>query len=277
MKSIVSTVVIASALIAGAAQAASRSSASAYGLTADGRLLQFKVARNIRPGTIGFLSGFSNGETSLIGMDFRVQNGQLYGVGNAGGIYTIDTATASMTLVGVLTTAPSGTQFGVDFNPAANRLRVVSDTGQNLRHDVGTMGFTTLVDTALTTPTTGIGGAAYINNDVSSVTGTALYDLDVTNNQIHLQSPANNGTLALIGGLGVDPAGAVGFDIQTAANEAGIAVRNTGYAAMTLNGEAMTRVFEIDLTTGAALLAGSFPDGLSVVDIAFPTPAVVID
>jgi hypothetical protein len=32
--------------------------------------------------------------------------------------------------------ALQGTRFGVDFNPAANRLRVISDLGQNLRHNI---------------------------------------------------------------------------------------------------------------------------------------------
>jgi hypothetical protein len=34
-----------------------------------------------------------------IGIDFRVQDGQLYGVGNGGGVYTIDTTNAQASLV----------------------------------------------------------------------------------------------------------------------------------------------------------------------------------
>ena len=41
-----------------------------------------------------------------------------------------------------LTVPLSGSFFGVDFNPAADRLRIVSDTGQNLAHNVN--GATTL-------------------------------------------------------------------------------------------------------------------------------------
>ncbi len=80
---------------------------------------------------IGTVSGLS-GDTKLIGIDFRVQDGRLYGVGELGGVYTVDTATATATKVSQLTTAPSGTNFGVDFNPASDRLRVINDTGQNL-------------------------------------------------------------------------------------------------------------------------------------------------
>jgi hypothetical protein len=69
----------------------------------------------------------------LVGIDYRVQDGALYGVGNLGGIYTIDDESAATEQVGQLTIPLVGVDFGVDFNPAANALRVVSDTGQNLR------------------------------------------------------------------------------------------------------------------------------------------------
>ena len=41
-----------------------------------------------------------------------------------------------------LTIPLDGTVFGVDFNPAADRLRIISDTGQNLRHNVNAGGVT---------------------------------------------------------------------------------------------------------------------------------------
>jgi hypothetical protein len=64
-------------------------------------------------------------DASLVGIDFRVQDGQLYGVGDGGGIYTIDTTNAKATLVSSLTVAldPLATSFGVDFNPAAESTR----------------------------------------------------------------------------------------------------------------------------------------------------------
>jgi hypothetical protein len=43
-------------------------------------------------------------------------------------------ASAVATLVTRLTVGLDDTRFGIDFNPAANALRIVSDTGQNLRH-----------------------------------------------------------------------------------------------------------------------------------------------
>ena len=67
----------------------------------------------------------------------------MYALGSTGRLYTVDTATAALTLKSTLVaalgdvTAPYagllGTEFGVDFNPGNDLVRVVSDTGQNFR------------------------------------------------------------------------------------------------------------------------------------------------
>ncbi|MGH8310183.1 MAG: DUF4394 domain-containing protein, partial [Steroidobacteraceae bacterium] len=148
------------------------------GLTADNKLVCFNERKPGRALQIGAISGLTSGDTSLIGIDFRVQDGLLWGVGNAGGLYTIDIDTAVATPAGALTVALEGTSFGVDFNPAADRLRIVSDTGQNLRHNVA--GGPTLEDSDLTyappAAATGIAGAAYTNNDEAAATATSLFD-----------------------------------------------------------------------------------------------------
>ncbi len=120
----------------------------AIGLTTSQRLVSFGVDSPEQVTGIGRVSGLQ-GDRRLIGIDYRVQDGLLYGVGNAGGIYTLDDSSAAATKVSQLTVALEGTNFGVDFNPAADRLRVVSDTGQNLRHDVNPSDATT-VDVTLT-------------------------------------------------------------------------------------------------------------------------------
>ena len=131
-----------------------------------------------KPVAYGKITGLT-GDTMLVGIDFRVQDKALYGVGDEGGVYTLS-AKAKATKVSQLTVALSGTKFGVDFNPAADRLRVVSDNGQNLRHDVNPGG-ATIVDGTLTyppatTPASGVSGAAYTNNDLDAATATTLFD-----------------------------------------------------------------------------------------------------
>ena len=117
------------------------------GLTDDGRLVSFKARSPEKTRDIGSVKGLTGTDTALIGIDFRVQDGKLYGVGNGGGVYTIDPETAqATTFVNALTVPLAGTAFGVDFNPAADRLRIISDMGQNLAHNVNAGGVTAASD-----------------------------------------------------------------------------------------------------------------------------------
>lgn len=240
----------------------------AVGLGTDGTtLVSFRTDRGQKAKIRGTVRGLT-GDVRLVGIDFRVQDGRLYGVGNAGGVYTIDGTRA--TQVTRLTTALSGTVFGVDFNPAANRLRVVSDTGQNLRHNIddGATAGMTVVDGSLAypapavSPATGIVGTAYTNNDLDPATATTLFDLDVMLDQVAVQSPANAGSLALTGKLGLD-ASRAGFD-SFSELENGTAVRNVGYAVIT-DGRKST-VQSIDLLTGKATASSRI--GYPVADLA---------
>ncbi|EDY47370.1 conserved hypothetical protein [Streptomyces clavuligerus] len=244
---------------------------TAIGLTSDQRLVGFDVDKPSAPWSIGGVSGLA-GDTRLVGIDFRVQNGKLYGVGDQGGIYTLNTADAKAVKVSRLTVALSGGVFGIDFNPAANRLRVISDTGQNLRHNIDDPAapLTTTADGTLTNPTTppstalGVTGAAYTNNDLSAATATTLFDLDTSADRTSLQSPANAGTLAPTGGLGTDAGPDAGFDIYyhpaTGTNH-GFAAIGTGAAH---------RLYAIDVLTGKATDKGAFPKSRQVTDIALP-------
>ena len=73
------------------------------GLTDDGRLVSFKGQSPERTRHIGYVTGLTAADTALVGIDFRVQNEELYGVGNGGGVYTIDPRTAEATFVNALT------------------------------------------------------------------------------------------------------------------------------------------------------------------------------
>ncbi len=253
------------------------------GLTADGRLLCFNAKGANDAEVVGAVTGLQAQDTALVGIDFRVQDGLLYGVGNGGGVYTIDSTSAQATFVNALSVPldPAATAFGVDFNPAADRLRIIADTGQNLRHNVNTGG-TTIADAPLTimmgtsvVPGTGVTGAAYTNNDVppaGMATGTTLFDLDPMRNQIVVQSPPNGipgavaPNLVPTGALGTDGDQNAGFDVYTATVD-GVAVSNQGYAALTI-ASGQTGFYTVDLLTGAATFEDAFAD--VVVDVALP-------
>jgi hypothetical protein len=88
-----------------------RRSLQVVGLTTDGRLVRFDADTPGRTRSIGRVKGLV-GDQSLVGIDYRVQDGKLYGVGNAGGIYTISAADATAAKVSQLTVALTGTSFG---------------------------------------------------------------------------------------------------------------------------------------------------------------------
>ncbi len=242
----------------------------AVGLTTDQRLVSFQVRKPGEVRGIGKISGLQ-GDARLVGIDYRVQDGKLYGVGEAGGVYTLSATDAKATKVSQLTVALNGAAFGVDFNPAADRLRIVSDTGQNLRHNVNAGG-TTLADTALTYPPApatagGVTAAAYTNNDLDADTGTALFDLDTALDQVALQAPANSGQLSPIGKLKADAVTDAGFDIYSQLRS-GTAVDAAGFASLSVGG---TRtLFSVSLVTGRAGKLGTFPSRSQVVDLALP-------
>jgi Domain of unknown function (DUF4394) len=250
----------------------SRPNLRVIGLTDDSRLVSFKARSPEKTTDIGYVKGLTGTDMELVGIDFRVQDGKLYGVGNGGGVYTIDPGTAEATFVNALTVPLAGTVFGVDFNPAADRLRIISDTGQNLAHNVNAGGVTaangpltyTVPPATPVVPALGVTAAAYTNNDLNQPnTGTTLFDLDTTMDQIVIQSPPATGTLVATGKLGVDAAAASGFDIYSLLAN-GVTVANFPFATISVDGK--YRFYAINLTTGQALSLGRFDQ--AVVDIA---------
>lgn len=260
MQNLKRLVLAAAALCATAAHA---TDLKVTGITPGNQLVTFMSDSNAAVVNGPVISGLAEGDVALIGADYRVQNKLLYVVGAAGGIYTVDTATGAATQVSTLTVGLTGTAWGVDFNPAADRLRIISNDGQNLRHNVNSGG-TTIADDPLDYPpgtpantvgptATNVVAAAYSNNDLLASTGTVLYNIDAMRDQVVVQSPPNNGSLAAFGLIGGDVAPTqVSFDAYTQVNGAGSPNTNTGVAVMTVNG--VRGVYVISLGTGRAAL-----------------------
>jgi hypothetical protein len=248
----------------------------AFGITGDGTLMAtFTTDKPQVLDWVRLVTGLS-GDTGLIGIDFRVQDGIMYGVGNKGGIYTIKTPPATtdvvVTKVSQLAVALYGTSFGVDFNPAADRLRVISDNGQNLRHnlaDGSTVEDTTLTTPPATGPARGVTAAAYTNNDLNADTATTLFDINTTTDQVVIQSPANNGTLAPTGALGVDAAANAGLDIYSDLTN-GKTTSASAFASLSSPSGAAT-LYGVDLLTATTTSIGQFP--LAITDIAIALDA----
>ncbi len=186
----------------------------------------------------------------LVGIDVRPSDGMLYGLGADGSVVTLDTRTGRATLkLRLEVMVPAGTWATMDFNPVADRLRVIGADGTNLRANVddgkvvrdGALKFAEGDRAAGQAPMVGAG--AYTNS-VKGSKETALFDIDLRTGALVKQAPPNDGVLVSIGVLGIDLKGAA-FDI--AADGMG---GNTGWL---VSGQTLYRV---DIQTGRATEAG---------------------
>ncbi|WP_238360690.1 DUF4394 domain-containing protein [Iningainema tapete] len=195
---------------------------------------------------------------NLVGIDFRPANNLLYGLTDTDNLYTINPDNGQATLVRQLSNSfNGGFQSGFDFNPAADRLRVVGSNGQNFRINVDTG--EVITDGPIAFAADDVSGrvgfeanitaSAYTNN-VAGATSTQLYNIDYDQDILVLQNPPNAGTLRTVGSLGVNFAPIGGFDIFTDAQG-----NNTAYA---LSG---TTLYTINLSTGAATRIANVPGG----------------
>ena len=263
----------------------------AVGLSGNGtQLVRFNTAATTAPVGID-ISGVAGGE-QLVGIDFRPGTGLLYGLGvnstnNTGTLYQIDPQTAIAMAVGAfnqiafvdaggtaIDLPPASAGYGVDFNPLADLLRVVTGSGLNFRVNPVTGA---PVDGNLnnsTTPPAGVNPDGPINGATGSASGTAYtnsfagaaattqYTLDAATNRLFIQNPSNAGTLAVgtavtVGGQPLDFSATTGFDIpagvQTASS--GTPTNGVGYAA--LSSVTGNRLYALNLSTGAATDLGA--------------------
>ncbi len=189
---------------------------------------------------------------NILGIDFRPVNGQLYALTSLSRILTINASSGAAAVVGTLSTSLSGTDFGFDFNPVVDRIRIVSNTGQNLRYNPNDPSMPVAVDGSLNPGTPAITAAAYSSN-FAGTTATMLFDIDASTDMLYLQTPPNMGTLVARGSLGVNVSETSGFDIGGTSGKA--------WAILTVQGT--TGLYEINTATGAATLLSGFPSAVN--------------
>jgi len=201
------------------------------------------------------VTGLGAGET-IVGIDFRPVDGRLYALSSGSRVFTIDTITAVATPVGAaFTPALSGTDFGFDFNPVVDRIRVHSDAEQNLRI-VPTTGAVAFTDAPLmyapgdvnAGQTPNVAASAYTNS-VAGATMTTLYAIDAFRDVLVILPDANSGLLTTVGttGLGVNASTQIGFDIAGA----------DAFVTIVSDGSAFSTLYRIDLATGIATPVGN--------------------
>ena len=255
-------------------------------LTARGELIRFNAGQPQRVLSRTRLVGLPAGE-QLIGIDFRVARGDLYALSRSARLYLVDPASGQLLAVGdgPATAVPLvGTHFGFDFNPAADRIRVVSDAGQNLRlhpdtganvdgrPDLGgVQGDPDLVyepgdAQAGRAPQVLAAGYTYNPRDEQLTTNFAIdraqgmLVLQGTREGVQPAVSPNNGRLTTVGPLGLGPLEAASFDIADVSNAALAAVRTAS--------DQRTRLLLVNLDTGRAQVLGTVGDGAALVGLA---------
>lgn len=194
------------------------------------------------------------GASGLVGIDVRPSDGKLYGITSDGTIVTIDPATGAATTKGKLQVmVPVEVMVTVDFNPAADRLRVMGSDGTSLRANVDDGAVTKDGSHKYADADTNKGksakiGAGAYTNSYKGTKETILYDVDVPMDVLVKQAPPNDGTLNTVGKLGVNAKGPVAFDIESdgkMGNKGWLIADNTLYSVNLDNGKA-SRLGKID-------------------------------
>jgi len=231
-----------------------------FALDESGDLIKFNTGTPRKIDSRVRVTGLRPGE-SLVGIDFRVSRGQLYGLTDAGRLLRIDPGSGATTQVGTAAVPLAGRRFGFDFNPTVDRIRVVSDDALNLRLHPDT-GAVVAADPALRASggqTPSIAAAAYTYNQKDEKL-TTNYAIDVARGWLVVQGSVegqqpvvspNTGLISDVGPLGTGPLEDAAFDIADRDNAA--------YAALRVGGR--TRLYAIDLRAGKATLLGTVDRG----------------
>lgn len=250
-----------------------------YAATTTNQLIQFNAGQPQKTLSSRALTGLAAGDT-LLGIDYRVAKGQLFGLGASGQLYRIDAKTGAASAVGTPSALPKdgAREWGFDFNPTVDRIRVVNDAGYNLRlhPDTGAV-----VDANPNEPGVQFDGrlaydAADANAGKSPAVVAAGYTYNKDNDKIttnyaldgrqgalvHQGSkegvqPAvspNTGRLFTVGSLGIGAFERATLDISD--------VSNAAYAAITSGGTSAW--YRVDLATGKATRIGTITAGAVV-------------
>lgn len=248
----------------------------AYAVTDSGTLIKFQTDD---PGSIEnevTITGLDSGE-SVLQIDFRTENGLLYGLTSSSRIATIDADTGLATLVSAtpFLTAPAVlNQPVMDINPSQDFIRVIDyqpggsttdtnilrinpDTGALIQSDGTVLRYNDSDTNDGEIPQ--LAAIAHSNNDVDATT-TTLYGLDFTTQS--LVRITNAGVLTSLGVLDRQFVSAAGFDIV---RERGDQPQDLGIAYVAIAERNNTaRFYEIDLADGNTSGAASNNGGSTI-------------
>lgn len=234
---------------------------------------------------LGTLTGVVMGD-QLVSVDRRPQNGFLYALGyNAAAaslrVYVVHPDALVATPLGqpIVAMAPANpigggsisTRFEMDFNPAVDRLRVVSTMGENYRINPNNGALVMRDgDTNIANVLTPVAATAYTNSAPNLGITTQYTVTEGAQGSLYIQNPPNNGTLTDAKVLSPAVASILGFDIAagvnaTASNQP---VMGLAYALIKSNSASAESIARINLNTGAITNNVAINNGTGVIGLA---------
>lgn len=250
---------IAAALVAGSVGFASSASAqSIVALVGNNTLTVVDVKTRKATSTVQVKG------VQLLGIDVRPADGMLYGVTADGQVGTLDPKTGAFTKKADLSEKlKAGVTPTIDFNPAADRLRIMGSDGTSHRVNVDdgkviVDGSHKYADSDANKGKTPRVIAGSYSNSVKGTKETTLYNIDGANGALLRQAPPNDGVLNTIGSLGIKLNGPAAFDIVASGEGQNDAWLFTGGT-----------LYKVDLKTGKATAAGQIAIKGKVTDIAY--------
>jgi hypothetical protein len=283
--------IVASALLSSAATLAPAADAdprmTALGVGSSANLLVTFDAES--PGATSTLAVTGLSGYNLAGIDRRPADGLLYGLGvngNAVTLFQIDEASGAAKVIGataVVTGILGANAFGIDFNPATDRLRVVNSlTSDGAGAKVNNFRIHPLTGALAGSDTDldfsgapGLGAEVAIAHDrsVAGATASTLYGLVAVGDSVVRQGGADGvpsptlGAIFPIGPLGVDITENAGLDVYAVTGEAFAVMQSAG----------VTGLYKINLASGAATLVGKVGNGLTALGgLAVGAPPAVV-
>ncbi len=243
------------------------------GVTATNTLVRFDSSTPGTQTTIGTITGLPTGQ-SLVDIDFRPQTGELFGLGvngSTGQLYKINPTTAAATAIGgPFSTTLVGANFGFDFDPVGDQVRITSDANEisvsvNLidRRAAG-------LHNRFPTPSGSVVGIAY-NNNFRGATQTTLYGYNTATNNIVTIGSVNGSPNSPNGGL-IQAVGSSGVTVSAGSQpDVGFDIDANGAAYLNLVVGGTSGLYTANLSSGAVTLVGAFSSVMRDISVA---PAV---
>ena len=180
--------------------AGTASAATLLALGADGQLFKIDSASQKITATMS-----ASSPSPLRGIDVRPANGRLYALGSDNQLYTLDLSTGAASKVASLNKPlPGSGQAVIDFNPVADKMRMLAADGTNFRVNVDTGEVTVdgsvayAADGAYAGKRAQVVAGAY-TNAYAGTQATSLYNVDLASSSLMLQNPPNDGIQQVVG------------------------------------------------------------------------------